>query len=342
MPDANVDPGGPPDPCRVGWSAADLEGWGGGAPSLAVDGEGRVHVAYLGDDRAGTVRMAVRRDSGSWEEEDTGVVGSSPSIAFDADGVEHVVVAADGEIRHLVAPDWDVDVVGPTMSGAGNPIALGSDGEPRVAWHDDQDEDVQLAVLRDGVWIVETVEDGPDPRGEESDDLALAVRDETAHVVYVRSACDHGCAPEIRYASNEGGAWMPETIAEGRERPSLAIAPDGTVHVVSYITDGAVLVYSTRDADGWIEETIDTGGAAPSCMAIGADGTVLVAHWSQGELRSATRVGSGWAIRTVARSGFIHDCAIAFDGEGLQHVAFAPQHDPGKEGRMRHAFRECR
>lgn len=131
-------------------------------------------------------------------------------------------------------------------------------------------------------------------------------------------------------------------MALERDRPALALGPDVAVHVAYAWAGGRALFHAVRSRDGWIEDTVVEGGGAAPCMTVGEDGVVRIAYWMQGELRSATQVAGGWAIRTVARASPVAHCAMAIDREGIVHVAWSEGRAADDRNAVRHGFRDCR
>jgi hypothetical protein len=136
-----------------GWTieTVDEEPGTGKYSSLALDADGRGHIAYLFETGAnsGTIRYAVQDDTGGWLIEDIGditelVPGFTgarriTSIALDEAGVPHVAFSDEGSIWYAVRGDssWNVT---PILSAGDNPLGqlvsmeLDSAGNPHIAY----------------------------------------------------------------------------------------------------------------------------------------------------------------------------------------------------------------
>jgi hypothetical protein len=129
-------------------------------------------------------------------------------------------------------------------------------------------------------------------------------------VIYARRSC---CAPDPR-----GGLWLIDEGEDFMERPlpgtftaegaSIAVAPDGNIHLAIYDSDQRDLMhaeFSRATASGsWTVTRVDTVGdvgASPS-MLIGSDGTPMIVYRRRPDLlQLATRDDEGiWRIRGIA------------------------------------------
>ncbi len=128
------------------------------------------------------------------------------------------------------------------------------------------------------------------------------------------------------------GQLPGEVVGSVGGEPSLAIGPDGALHVASvlYGGGGAGLDqpwYTTNATGEWLEEPIDAGyGRVPS-IAVDAGGTVHVAYVGEVGVAYGLRTDEGWVLQTVEEAGWVGDLAVRADADGVAHVVYAPEYD---------------
>jgi hypothetical protein len=149
--------------------------------------------------------------------------------------------------------------------------------------------------------------------------------------------------PLARGVGPDATDWVLETIdAEhvAYQDASVAVGPDGVVHVL-YATEDAAIRVAHFDGTTWSHETLATESfrsslGATNVLRVAADGS-LHAVWSDfgaDALRYAHREPAGWVLETVA--GGQHDVSMTLDGAGRPHVAFRD----GDMHTIRHAHRD--
>lgn len=162
------------------------------------------------------------------------------------------------------------------------------------------------------------------------------------HVVYgIRQS---GCPPwfqqsNLMYATKSAGTWVieevPDSPCEPHIKPSVAVAADGTVHVIfvrSTVVDELLdsrLVYGRRDGGGWSFETIEETGedtALDPRLTLDGLGRPHVSYGVEDPevLKYGTRTESGWSVEVVDATdtpGAYTD--ITVDADGYAWISYA-------------------
>jgi hypothetical protein len=127
------------------------------SPSLAIDSQGRAHLAWV-DGKSATLKYAVH-DDGGWHVETVADKVGHVALALDAAGVPHLSFAAPNGgtgIARLVAPleyavrkssGWAIELVGADgESDAWSSLVIGGDGIARVSFWDFTSGSVRYAA----------------------------------------------------------------------------------------------------------------------------------------------------------------------------------------------------
>ncbi|MBI2897174.1 MAG: hypothetical protein HYY06_26695 [Deltaproteobacteria bacterium] len=226
-----------------GWASDDAarpaEGHRLAQPSLAIDGDGRLRLAFR-DVAAGSSALHLGTWDGDWTIAPLARGGladppddGAPSLAADAEGTVHVVFTSGGELRHvaLVGDEPVADAIAPGADASAPRLAFDPSGNAVVAYRNETDRSLWIARSDGETWAVETVDARNDP-GQP----ALAVdRQGAIHLLY------HAAGNfDLRYATNAFGDWVFQTVDRSGEA-GTAIAIDG---------DGAIQMgFATTDSD---------------------------------------------------------------------------------------------
>jgi hypothetical protein len=321
------------------------EGVWGSVPAITVDDNDVPHVAFYG--RQFGDLMYANKLSGKWEYEtvdDEGDVGTEKGIAVASDGTVHIAYkdTTNGNTKYAVKSNgtWEVSVleeVPDTHHTVFVDLELDSSGIPHVVYHTESnqgiDEDaydmstVKYAVLNgqaqlDGdTWDIERLA----PCGQFTQ-LALDANDQP-HILYV-------VEPEEQtiHAYKENGEWVYDEIdpeAGNRRDVDIDIDHDsGSVHIIYHDTDGGLIKYYRRDADG--SETIETVDTGLSTTGLGYKGIklgldpegiphVIYFNETRNGLVHATKSAGEWVYEIIDAGGFP---AVAVDSQSRVHVAY--------------------
>jgi plastocyanin len=131
------------------WVSETVDPDGGVGVAGAVDADGNPHLAYL--TAGGDVKHAHSIDGGPWEVSDvgSGATGSPASIAVDAEAVHHVAWQTSDGLAYAGNAGGDFaeeELPASTAGGVRPRIGAGADGTVYVAFRDQGDTEVQMAV----------------------------------------------------------------------------------------------------------------------------------------------------------------------------------------------------
>jgi hypothetical protein len=154
-------------------STADSDNQSGKFNSMAIDAQGRLHLAYA-NVNAGTAgaRYAVRTGS-SWHTEvidglgqnADGYVGHGIYIVLDREGNPHITYlgTSDNSVRYAVRRNgrWAIQIID-RLAGVGYPdrnsMALDGEGRPYIAYFDAGQGSLKVARQEGDKWLVATVD----------------------------------------------------------------------------------------------------------------------------------------------------------------------------------------
>jgi hypothetical protein len=262
-----------------------------GDTSLALDSSGRPHVAYVARvDGDRELRHAVREAEG-WRVERISAAASPAgrvSLALDADDHLHLAYFDGNEVAyaHFDGSSWVVEVVGAEFEdvseGDGISLALGSDGEPRVAYYAFRSGSIVFGRRTAAGWQLETV---PGDSLDSPVSLALDAAD-SPHIAHLRSQT-------VRYLTRGPGGWTSEPVADFAVSAlglSLALDAQGTPHI-AFGESG--LHYARREGGSWETELVDASNTAlgdAASLVLDADGVPHIAYYDRvfDDLRYAT------------------------------------------------------
>jgi hypothetical protein len=132
---------------------------------------------------------------------------------------------------------------------------------------------------------------------------------------------------DLKYAGWNGLTWSIQTLGGFTSFTSLALDSTGNPHI-SYCAYPSSLNYAKWTSEGWIIETVDSGGTAGlySSLALDSGDTPHVSYYNRTDqsIRYATRPGSTWNIQTVvsAKDGGDNFFSLALDSNDNPHISF--------------------
>ncbi|NOT31902.1 MAG: fibronectin type III domain-containing protein [Planctomycetes bacterium] len=229
------------------WSTEVVDARGTCDASLTLDAAERVHLAYRAATTPPELRYATKA-SGAWlaERVDAADLGCSSGVSMlslevEGDGTPHLVYAGAAPglgLHHAMklAGLWIYETI--EAGAVSSPsLALEADGTAHVAFVDGQGFLRHAHRGGSGAWTSE----GIDPEVFLYTPSLVLDAAGHAHVSYFAS----GSGGELRYATNEGGAWRIVRIAPAKySDTALALDLHGWLHVAYFDLDGAH--YATR------------------------------------------------------------------------------------------------
>ncbi len=248
------------------------------------------------------------------------------------------------------APGFTVETVATTGDTGDRPsVAIDPAGLPVIAFHDWDNIGSAIRVARRvaGGWVQERVTDDDEVVTGSPTSIALDP-DGRAHVVY-RARAGFGVTP-VHREQRADGSWLRTAVELGgagrAERAgddaSVAIGPDGVVHVVALRTlytgtpaePHTELRHAWRDAGGWHSElataVVGFGAHAVRASEVAIDGAgqlhVALTSPPDETLLHLRRGPSGWARAVVAPydRAWLGRPRLAAGRDGAAHIAFTP------------------
>jgi len=173
------------------WFSETVDEDGGVGVAGAPDADGNPHLAYLTG--AGDVKHAHSIEGSPWELSNvgSGATGSPASIAVDAEGVHHVAWQTGDGLGYAGNASGDFaeeELPASTAAGTGPRIGVGPDGTVYVAFRDEADTEVQMAVRSEDAPLLAapapeetggdggTIPTGPPPCQPEGAELSIVAQ----------------------------------------------------------------------------------------------------------------------------------------------------------------------
>ena len=265
----------------------DAGGQPGQHTSVAVDHQGRVHVAWC-DFTAPTKRQLKYARSTASEQ----------------------------------AAEWSVEIVDTSADvGGGASLALDAAGEPAISYYDFTHQSLNVARHTAAGWRTEVV-DGAESVGIDS---SLAVdRRGRLHVSYydlsnrsLKYARSDGAAWSLETVDADGEVGKDSSLAlDAQDRPHVAYLDEGRRQ----------LRYARWTGSRWAMETVDLSGHVGfgASLALDRQGHAAIAYWDFGKerLKVARQGERGWTFQAIVSGAPGSRTSLARDGFGRLHLAF--------------------
>ncbi|MEC7273151.1 MAG: Ig domain-containing protein, partial [Candidatus Thermoplasmatota archaeon] len=237
-------------------------------PSVAIDRQGAIHIAYIDDDND-KLRYATNV-SGSWV---FATLGNS-TIDLDSGGNPRpgrgtaIVVHPITDAVHIVATNYENSSRG-------------------LSYHTNEG----------GSWVNETI---TDMTKDEGHDPAMAMdADGNLHVAHY---CSTSCN-DLRLSSRIDGVWQNETVSSSGDigsTPDIAIDSQGTIHIVSkYDGNGGKIHLHSGTPGSWTAQTGLSGSSAlwPVVEVDSNDAVHIAYHyaWIAKDVMYMTNASGSWS-----------------------------------------------
>lgn len=322
---------GPGD--NYGWHVETVDTGGsavvGYGTSLAIDGQGRPHIAY-GNYTAGDLKHAWYGD-GTWRTEDVdteSTVGLYASLTFDLDGRAHIAYVEwdpNNRVKHAWwdGARWEIETVD---AGEGyfwsTSLALAPDGSLHVAYAQGSSYPYHLMhAWRDGQgWHAEAL--------FEASPVAVCLAFDGAGLPCIA----YTGYDRLMYCRFDGTSWHTEVV-DSYDYPasacSLAFDTADFPHI-SYdrqMAEHTDLKHAWRDGWAWHSETLAPGGNVGgwSSLAFDAAGLPHISYHdaADGDLMHAWWDGGVWRTEMVDVGADVgYYSSLALDTAGCLHVSY--------------------
>jgi len=299
------------------WETGSLPGGTSDWSSLALDADGRPHVAYYAS--GGDLKYAYW-DGDDWVVEtldSEGDVGNYASLAVGSDGLPRISYydATNGQLRYYNGTS--VEAIS-TAGDAGQytSLALDAAGNPHIAFQVTGSSSLWYAAQDDSDWHVQNVETGT----------------------------------TLGLWTSDGDSWAIETVDTGGTGlgtyTSLALDRQGYPHI-SYFDPARVrLKYASWNGTGWTIDTPDTRGfegGLYTSLALAGGTSPTISYWSyrypipegvgqlaDGSVESVLTLarwnGTSWEIQDIASFPLSGDLqaptSLALDENGFVHISY--------------------
>ena len=297
------------------WTTQDIDTSSrtGYRPSIAIDNQGALHIAYL--DRDNTNLRYATNASGSWvlstldtSSVNPNNVAAKTGIAIDNRGHVHIIHPVQGSSVWVL--NYTTNVSGSFVSttitdttkddGKYASLAIAGNGSLHISvYRDSGGSDLRYYTDESGVWTNETVHTGNN-YGKDSA-IALNSKDEVVIVYRKDDAAD-----DIYMSVGNRGSWTSSLVASNRYASYLAVAIDSNddVHISSHnirshsgYCCNKDLEYFTNSSGSWVRKTLESGvGGIFGSIVIDSNDDVHISHADNiggNDLFYATVKGSG-------------------------------------------------
>ena len=298
--------------------------------SIAVDGEGKVHISY-----ASIGLNYATNASGSWV---STIVDNAQcvynSIAADTLGsihISYISYAVDEGLKYATNTSGSWISVRVDDYGKGNTsIAVDDLGSAHVSYISRTGQGglsfpTYYATNVSGSWVTTMIEDG----GWDSNSIALDASG-NAYVGYYANG-------NIKFATNVSGAWVVTTVDGAVDVgwfDSIALDPSAKAHI-SYVGSGSKegLRYATNASGAWVTTTVDHAPVGDiSSMVLDPSGNGHIAYqevieynWVAGAwavFKYATNKGGMWDAAEIGGPGFVGQYpSLILDPSGNVHIS---------------------
>jgi hypothetical protein len=288
-----VRPPVPSKPVLLKHASSSTGTWGGS--DLVEDGTDRYHLS-IALDTNGTPHIAysnfqdlkyANRASGGWQ---TGTIDDalkdidSVTLKIDASNAAHVCYSDFYQLRFASnrSGSWIVSDIGAAQTTPGNlncNLALDSAGKIHLSYIDPQADRLLYATNRSGSWDIEVVEQDMSANAIAGTGTSIAV--DGAGDVHI-SYHDFDGDKDLRYATNQSGAWVIETLDSADDvgiHSAIAIDMSGNLHISYGDTTNGKLKYATNKSATWKSYSIDSAHSLPeTSIAVDSTGKIHISY----------------------------------------------------------------
>ena len=295
-------------------------------PALALDGSGAPAVAFLTEERMGSIFFASETTGWEIETVHSGYFYGPIDLDFSPEDLPHIVYhdhqaqtfreeLGDLTLISFDGTSWETDAASDDgHDGWDSTLRFAPSGELWAAGIDPSQfgstDGVEFYEFDGTEWTITSV-NGPPVPYEFNVSLAVGTGGEPA-LSYYDQAND-----ALHVATRTDGEWMDEVVpaGDGGMFSSFFIADDGTRHLSFYAHgsgSGGEVRYAVDDGSGWIVETVHalddvqlgmTGARRVTSLQLLGDGSPAVASADRVGVWISTASSDGWDTVQIIAAG---------------------------------------
>jgi len=330
--------------CQSGWHTEVVDGGDGKgdvgySPSLAIDVQGNLHIAYY-DQSHDSLSYAYRgKDDKIWSkmivERHT---GSFLSLAVDSKGFPHISCVGKWEdglhYDYWDGQTWHKQIIDPGKVDYYNSIQLDANDNPRISYylyHSPEGHYIlhlKYAFFDGRQWFIQTVDRS---QGTGKWNSMALDHDGNPHIAY--SAVGRG---DLLYAAWNGSQWSYGDADSRRLTGtyvgvgnSIDLDSAGNPHIASFDITRKTVRYTYWDGKKWDAEIVDQLGDKNEgdhvSLKMDAGGHPHLAYYDAltGVLKYAVRDAAGWHIQIADHNGNVGlNPSLYLDRQGTPFIAY--------------------
>jgi len=334
----------------------DTNTWAGDTCSIAVDAQGRPHIAYAVAAMNYDHLYYATKAGSAWSIQlvktncISGNFSRRVSISIDTNGRPHICfggyIGGNSRVYHAYSASgtsWSFETIDSASIGRGIDSAFDSAGRLHVSYVRNNDDSVNYAVRTGSSWST------PSMITNAGSETSIATDSQGfPHVAFKVSSLPSS----VYYAAKTNGSWTLSRIetngvsTTGNPGISIAMDTNGNPHV-SWLNDDlsySRLMYATKSGASWVKETIGSAGPCGQLL-LKPDNTPMAAyfnrHDSPWQLVVAVRSNGVWQRQAVeANSGTnyldVIYLGVALDKSLNPHLAYCNNWGGGAMHRLKY------
>jgi fibronectin type 3 domain-containing protein len=287
-----------------------------------------VHISYF-DGTSGYLGYATNSPWRMKTIQTLGTVGSSTSLAIDAQGALHMsyydVSNTDLRYANNSGGAWSSIALDSTNQvGSSNRLALDANGKVHISYYDSLNGNLKYATNAGGSWLFDTI----DSIGSVGSYTSIVVdANGKVHISYYDDTND-----DLKYATNAGGSWFNWTVDSTGNvgmYTSIGLDASGKAHISYYDVTNTALKYANNTGGSWSTTSVDwiDNVGRFSSLLVDSEGKVHISYEKEtgGDLMYATNAAGSWISDTVDGTADIRGSqytSMAMDRHGVLHISY--------------------